>query len=298
MGIRNFNRLLTLHCPTAHEPFNLSKIKNKKVGIDAFLFLYEIKLKMKCNQKTFRMNFYDKLNPIINQKPLDVIFCFDGKSPPEKSETIQKRKDEKEKLSKKFGPNYKQYIKINQSDIDNYKNLIKSTDSFSFVQCFDEAEAALVRMEKSNLLDFIFSSDTDIIALGSSYIYKKNFQWIYVNNETIKTKLKLTKEELLDMCILMGNDFNPSVYRVGPITSWQYIQKYKTLEKVFENNANIFSEKVQQRMYRSRELFSKELGNYCLHNQLYLPDDINTAFIPLRNNKFKKISNYTSKTRK
>ena len=286
MGIRNFNRLLTIHCPTAHEPFSLSKLKNKTVGIDAFLYLYEIKLRMKNNQKTFRMNFYEKMYPIMNNKPANILFMFDGQSPPEKSETIQKRREEKEKLTLKHGPTYKQFIKINQTDINIYKNLIKTTPNFSLIYCYDEAEAGLVKLQKKKLIDYIFSSDTDIIALGGSYIYKKNFQWIYVNNETIKSKLRLNENELLDMCILMGTDFNASVYRVGPITSYQYIQKYKNLESIFENNSIIFNKNIQSRMLRSRELFKSILGNYRLHNYL----ESNDVIVPMRNYKSKGIS--------
>lgn len=283
MGIKNFNRLLNLHCSQAHEPFSLSRLKNKNIGIDAILYLYEIKSKEKGNNKTFRMNFYEKINPILRQNPKNVFFMFDGLPPLEKSETIQKRKEEKEKLRKKYGSSHRQFIKINQLDINNYKNLIKATTNCCYMYCKDEAEAGLVNLEKKGEIDYIFSSDSDIIALGSSYIFKKNYQWIYVNNETIKSALKLSSEELLSCCIMMGTDFNQAAYRIGPITSYHYIKKYKTLENTFDNNPNVFNEKIQIRMLRSRDLF-KELGEICLHNQL---DSIN-KYIPLRNLKIKK----------
>lgn len=266
MGIRNFNRLLNIHCPSAHESFNLDRLTKKNIGIDALLFLYEMKMKLKNNNKTFRTVFFEKLNPIILQKPSNVIFVFDGISPPEKSETIMRRRQDKEKLTRKHGPEYQKFIKINQNDIEMYKNIISTTSLFSLIYCKDEAEAALARLNKEGYVDFIFSSDTDLIALQSNYIYKKNYEWIYVNVDTIKSQLGLTKEQLLDLCVLMGNDFNPPLYRIGPITSFQLIKKHKTLENVFKENQ--YSIYIQNRMLRSRELFSTVLGAYVSNNIL------------------------------
>ena len=146
MGIRNFNKLVGAYT-SGHQNFPMQRLKNKNVAIDAFLWLYEIKSRMKNNRKTFRTNFFEKMHPITSQNPANVFFVFDGKAPIEKAECIRKRREEKEKMYKKYGEAGKQ-IRINKDDLQMYKNAIRSSSEFSIFQSVDEAEATMVLLWK------------------------------------------------------------------------------------------------------------------------------------------------------
>ena len=275
MGVRNLNKIIQNHVPSAHVPFRLTNIQKKNIGIDAFLWLYELKFRMNNNRKTFRVNFNEKLFPLVCQNPKNIFFVFDGKPPIEKRETLDKRREEKNRQLKRIekdGEDLK-LTHLTKNDIVLYKQIIRSSSNMSIIFGKDEAEATLARLEQNNEIQFIFSNDTDILPLGSSYIFKKNNIWMIANVETIKMKLKISQSQLIDLCIILGNDFNTSLRRVGPVTAIQLIKDYHNLENIiaavetdeiknyFPANAILLENQIN-RMRRSQKLFSFVLGDY------------------------------------
>ena len=286
MGVRNLNKLIQSHAPNTHVPFKLVNIQKKNIGIDAFLWLYELKFRMKNNRKTFRVNFNEKIFPLVCQNPINIFFVFDGKPPPEKRETLDKRREEKNRQLKRIEQDasflLNPVIQLTKNDIMLYKQTIRSTKNMSIIFGKDEAEATLARLEQKNEIQYIFSNDTDILPLGSSYIFKKNNTWMIANVETLKNKLEINQSQLVDLCIILGNDFNPSLRRVGPVTALQLIRDYQNLKniigaipdndvikKYFPLNENLLKKQIG-RMKRSQELFSSALGDYY-NFSTYLP---------------------------
>ena len=278
MGIRNLNKIIQNNASIAHAPFKLTNIHKKNIGIDAFLWLYELKFRMKNNRKTFRVNFNEKMFPLVCQNPTNIFFVFDGKPPIEKRETLDKRREERNRQLKRIEKDasilLNPVIQLTKGDIMLYKQTIRSTSNMSIIFGKDEAEAALARLEQNNTIQFIFSNDTDILPLGSSYVFKKNNVWMISNVEILKTKLEINQSQLIDLCIILGNDFNTSLRRVGPVTALQLIRQHHCLENiigVIETNDviknyfplnDILLKKQISRMRRSHELFSFILGDY------------------------------------
>lgn len=259
MGVKNLNKLIQQHAPETHRPFRMHLLHNKRIGIDAFCWLYELKFRIRNNKKSFETNFIEKLFSILSQKPALVYFVFDGRPPEEKRETLLRRKDEKKKLS----PDQK--IKLTAEDMDVYKKSIRKTRNNAILNSHDEAEATLARLEQEGHIDFIFSSDTDILPLGSSYIFRnKNNLWIYADVVLLKKKLGITQCQLVDLCVILGNDFNASLRRVGPTTAIELIQKHKSLENILQNVAKYkdIAGTTAKRMLRTKELFRNVLGDY------------------------------------
>jgi flap endonuclease-1 len=50
-------------------------------------------------------------------------------------------------------------------------------------------------------------------------------------------ELEVTREQLVDMGILIGTDFNPGVKGIGPKKALKFIKKYETMERVMEEKA-------------------------------------------------------------
>ena len=279
MGVRNINKIIQIHAPNAHAPFKLANIQKKNIGIDAFLWLYELKFRMKNNRKTFRVNFNEKIFPLVCQNPNNIFFVFDGKPPPEKRETLDKRREEKKRQLKRIEEKNASFllnpvIQLTKNDILLYKQTIRSTNNMSIIFGKDEAEATLARLEQSHEIQYIFSNDTDILPLGSSYIFKKNNIWMIANVEILKNKLEINQTQLIDLCIILGNDFNNGLRRVGPVTAIQLIRDYRHLENIisaiktseviknhFPLNATLLEKQIS-RMLRTKELFSFDLGDY------------------------------------
>lgn len=289
MGVRNLNKIIQSHAPNTHSPFKLANIQKKNIGIDAFLWLYELKFRMKNNRKPFRVNFNEKIFPLVCQNPGNIFFVFDGKPPPEKRETLDKRREEKNRqlrrIEQKDAASFllNPVIQLTKNDIVQYKQTIRSTKNMSIIFGKDEAEATLARLEQDDEIQFIFSNDTDILPLGSSYIFKKNNTWMIANVEILKSKLNINQSQLIDLCIILGNDFNPSLRRVGPVTAIQLIREYQHLENIIDaiktNDTikNYFPlnkpalENQISRMRRSQQLFSFVLGEYYKFSTYFPP---------------------------
>ena len=52
--------------------------------------------------------------------------------------------------------------------------------------------------------------------------------------EKILEVLKLTKEEFVDLCILLGHDNDPKIEGIGPVNALKFIRQYKSIEKIIE----------------------------------------------------------------
>ena len=147
-----------------------------------------------------------------------------------------------------------------------FRNIIKKTQNAAIINGCDEAEASLAKLEQQNYIDYIFSSDTDILPFGSSYVFKKNNVWFFADVVLLKKTLGIDQSQLIDLCVILGNDFNYSLKRVGPATALNIIRKYECLENILENEKykeqlSLFNE---QRMKRTKELFTYVLGEYKL----------------------------------
>lgn len=95
-----------------------------------------------------------------------------------------------------------------------------------YVDAPGEAEAQCVEFVKGGKGDIIISTDTDIIMFGGKILRTWNGTEYHVDR--ILSTLDVTQDQLRDMCILMGTDYNPRV--VGPATALKLIKSGKTLE--------------------------------------------------------------------
>jgi 5'-3' exonuclease len=102
-----------------------------------------------------------------------------------------------------------------------------------------EAEILCAELVKRGVADAVMTKDTDVLAccvpimLCDVDIGTKEFTQIRI--ETILSGLKLDELSWLDLCIMCGTDFNDNIPRVGPVTSLNYIKKYKTIETIGES---------------------------------------------------------------
>lgn len=108
--------------------------------------------------------------------------------------------------------------------------------NISFYEADSEAEGTCSLMARKGLVDGVLTEDTDVIAYGSPYMYFG----INLGNETIQElslenilqELKVNFENLQDFCILCGTDYNQNMKKIGPVKSFDLIQKYGSLENL------------------------------------------------------------------
>ena len=91
MGIPKLNKWLLERCsPPSIQKRKLDEFQDKRIAIDMSIYLYKFLIDNK-----FMENLYLFLS-ILRYNCIEPVIIFDGKSPPEKCATIQRRRTEKQ----------------------------------------------------------------------------------------------------------------------------------------------------------------------------------------------------------
>lgn len=145
-----------------------------------------------------------------------------------------------------------QILNLEPKDFETMKSLLKCFD-IPFVTASGEGEFLCAALARHGMVDAVMSTDTDTLAcLSPRVINRLDGEYFHVISlEKILHFLKITEKEFVDLCIMCGTDFNVNIPRIGPITSYELISKYKSIN-VIANKLDVSLLKYE----RVREIFS------------------------------------------
>ena len=305
MGIKGLTQLIKKHSPDSIQHVGLYTMKDKRVAIDTSIFLYKSLMNVRSKGDYLRnqdgkvishiQGLYYKANQYLTFG-ITPIFIFDGKPPQEKSECIKERvkkankckekmescTDEKEKMNLEKGS-----IRIKKEYIDDLKVLFNLM-GISYIHADGEAEAYASELCRLGFVDAVVTEDMDTLSYGCPYLYRgcidksiKRPEVVSVFNfQKIIEDLKLTHDEFIDMCILCGCDYCPTIPKVGSVRALKYIQKYKTIENLIESDEKInVPDEFKNKYEASRGLFKIfegkiDLNDLPIHNSEYMTDEL------------------------
>jgi len=248
----------------------LSSLSGKSIAVDAYNALYQFlaiirqpdgtPLKDRTGRITSHLSglFYRTANLVeMGIKP---IYVFDGVPPTLKEVEIKRRMRIKEEALVKYEQALKEG-KIEEargyaqatSHLKDYmaedsKNLLTKM-GIPWIQAPSEGEAQAAHLVKREDAEYCASQDYDSLLFGAPHLLRnitisgrrklprKNV-YIEVQPETVElnrvlTEINITHEQLIDVGILVGTDFNPDgVKGIGPKTALKLIQQHGTLEKL------------------------------------------------------------------
>jgi flap endonuclease-1 len=265
------------------EACSLTDFKNRVITIDAYNVLHQFlssirqrdgtPLKDSSGKITSHLSglFYRTANLIdVRIKP---IYVFDGKPHPMKEQIIKLRNDRRAKAEEDWkkalekGDMKTAYTKAQQTSrvtgelVEQSKELLDAL-GIPWVQAPSEGEAQASYMVKKEGFFAVGSQDFDCLLFGSPILVRNltssgrrklpNKQaYVKIGPELIHLNqglkiLGLKQKQLVDMAILIGTDFNPGVYGIGPKKSLQLIKKNGNVENVLatigQSEAPSFSE--------------------------------------------------------
>ena len=281
MGIKSLTSLIKSKSPGAIETIALYTLKDKKVAIDTSIFLYKSLANVRSNGEYLRnkdgevvSHIIGLFNKTIQYLSLGIvpIYIFDGKPPIEKREILDERNKkatESKLLSEKSSTieekqkHEKNSIRIKKHHIDDLKKLFTMM-GVSYIHPDGEAEAYASELCRKGVVDYVVTEDMDTLVHGCPLMIrscldksiKRNDVVSVINLETILTDFQMTMPEFIDMCILCGCDYCPTIPKVGTVRSYNYIHTHKTIEKFIESGkcANIPKEFID-RYSSARKLF-------------------------------------------
>ncbi len=255
----------------------LSDLTNQVVAIDAFNTLHQFlsiirqrdgsPLVDSAGRVTSHLSGLLYRTASLVEAGVKPLFVFDGKPPDLKSETLNRRKEVRESSREKWenakavgdlesAYKYAQASsKVNQEIVEDSKYLL-NVMGVPFVQapCEGEAQAAHIVLKKD--ANCVASQDYDSFLFGAPIVVRnlavtgkrklpgKN---MYVDVEPEKIELdetlealEITREQLIDIAICVGTDYNKGLEKVGPKTALKLIKKHGDIYSVLnEKKAEI-----------------------------------------------------------
>ena len=268
---------------------NLESFSNKIIAIDAYNAIYQFLasirgpdgLQLSDAEGRITSHLSGLLYRNVNFLSLGIkpVYVFDGKPPSLKTAEIERRKQIKKDATVKYEKaiaegNMEDARKFAQQTTSMKDGMVKESKQFltyfgiPYIEAPSEGEATAAHLTNTGQAYASASQDYDSILCGAKKLVR-NFTnsgrrkipnrntYIDVLPEVIETQktldsIKMTREELIDVGILIGTDFNPNGFeRIGPKTAMKLIRQHKRLEDIpqiqeqlgqieFEQIRNIF----------------------------------------------------------
>ncbi|MGD2249297.1 MAG: flap endonuclease-1 [Candidatus Methanofastidiosia archaeon] len=208
---------------------------------------------------------------LLHDYSIRLVYVFDGEPPELKKKELKKRRKIKEKAKKEWEKalQSKDYAKAYAKSTMMSRltpEMIKDTKALlgllgiPFVQAPSEAEAQAAYMTKD--VYGAASRDYDTLLFGATrqvryvtiqgreYLPSKGVSRKYepeiIDLHKFLAHLGITREQLVDMSIVMGNDFSPGVRGIGPKRGLKLIKKYKKLENAPDDILNELPENLDE----------------------------------------------------
>ncbi len=187
------------------------------------------------------------------------VFVFDGKPPDLKMKTLKARREYRDKARREwedavkrqdYSAAWKKAVRmdsLNKAMQDDAKTVLTLL-GIPYVQAPEEGEAQAAHMARKGDVWAANSRDYDSVLFGAPrlvrYITISGQEFLpskgtsrplipeLIELEELLKALEISREQLIDLAILVGTDFNQGIKGVGPKTALKLIKKHATLENL------------------------------------------------------------------
>ncbi|MFX1374914.1 MAG: flap endonuclease-1 [Promethearchaeota archaeon] len=251
----------------------------KAIAIDAFNTIYQflaiIRQRDGTPLKDYQGNITSHLSGLfyrsINFLEHDIkpIYVFDGTPPDLKLDTIRERKKIKEEAQKKMieaqdaedfkeAKKFAQFTsKLDEGMVEESKKLIESM-GIPIIQASSEGEAQSAYMVDVGDAWACASQDYDTLLFGGERLIRNfaisrsrkvkdttvTLDIEYVSLSKFLKNLGITREQLVEMGVLIGTDFFPGIKGIGQKTALDLIKNYGSIEKILKSNIKVGNKEI------------------------------------------------------
>jgi len=240
-------------------------MSGQRVAVDVFLNAYQFitslvgqdgkPLSFNGKPVAHLMGFLDRATWML-ENGIEPVFFFDGRPHNLKMETLAGRKERKvnavEKweaaveagdmtLAKKLGPQTAEYTR----DMVAETKLLFDHLGLVWIEAPMEAEGAGAVRCANGEVAAVASQDWDTLLYGSPVMIRnltshgrRKFGRVISAEKVVLQELldthEITREQLVDLAIMIGTDFHPGIKGIGPKTGLKLIKKHGNMEEVAE----------------------------------------------------------------
>jgi flap endonuclease-1 len=311
LGVKNLSALFSTADTDVRKSISLQELSGKTIALDAFNQLFQFLASIRDDRGRSMADTEGRITShligiltrgcALLQEDIRPVYIFDGKSHPLK----QREKDRRKELTRLAEIEYEKALK--EGDIVRAKKFAQRTNKLTpdmiddakillegmgipWFQAPSEGEAQAAQLAAEGAVWATASQDYDAMLFGSPRLIRnlnlsgrRNLpggRSIEIKPEIIElpqllSTLEITREQLIDLGMLLGSDFNPDGFaKVGPKTAFKFIKKYGTFETIYANETLI---KVKEIPFSEiRDIFLKP----NVKKNLHLPEG--TIFDPER----------------
>jgi flap endonuclease-1 len=251
------------------ETLSLSDLSGREIAVDAFNSIYSFlaiirqvdgtPLKDRKGRVTSHLSglFYRNIN--LLEKGIHPVYVFDGEPPQLKSEEIERRRIVRKEARKEWKKAKEEgrmedarkaaqaSSKFTKDMVIDSKELLSAL-GIPHIQAPSEGEALAAQLVQKNLVWASASQDNDSLLYGCPRMIRNltisgrrkspsSSGYITIEPELIDLDLNLrlleiSHEQLIDIAILIGTDYNDSPKGIGPKTALKLVKKHASLEEI------------------------------------------------------------------
>jgi len=253
------------------ETITLDDLQNRIVVIDAYNVLHQFlasirqrdgtPLKDAKGEVTSHLSGLIQRTANLVEAKIQPVYSLDGTPHKLKAKTLEERKQRKIKAEKEYKEaieagdlatarsKAQQTGRLTDEMIDQTKELLQAL-GIPYVQAPSEGEAQACYMVRKGDAYAVGSQDYDCLLVGSPILVRNltssgrrklpgKEAYVKVNIKQIRLEpnlknLEISHEQLVDMAILIGTDFNDGIHGIGPKKSLKLIKEHGNIEKALD----------------------------------------------------------------
>jgi flap endonuclease-1 len=254
------------------EQTSLKALKGRSFAVDASIEIHQFLALVRKRDGTLFTDTHGRVTShliglltrtsrLISDFDMKPVFVFDGKPNPLKTKTVEVRREARKKAEVEYSEavSKKDYAKawskavmtgrVTGSVLDDSKRLL-TLMGIPWLEALEDAEAQASYMAAKGDVWAVGSKDYDCLLYGAPvlarYLTLTGREWLPAQRrsrllipELIKLSenlalLDITREQLVDLAILVGTDFNQGVKGIGPKKALQLVHNYGSIEQMPE----------------------------------------------------------------
>ncbi|XP_066434246.1 flap endonuclease 1-like isoform X2 [Eleutherodactylus coqui] len=235
MGIKQLADLIAEEAPAAVSTESAASYTGKVLAIDASIFIHQFDsaLPALTNRKGENISVLQGLfqrTAFMLQNGIKPLYVFDG-IPPE-NKRFKDTKEGKVQFKRRVNPSLTP---------DRFKDLktLLSHLGVPYIQAPSEAEATCAHLVVNNVAWGAVTEDMDALPFNCHRLIRnlkadKKIKVQEYNLPEILKRLKLSREQFVDLCILLGCDYTEKIRGLGRKKAFKMIQQYKSIEGILQ----------------------------------------------------------------
>jgi len=242
----------------------MSAFFGRKIAIDASMCLYQFIIAIRAGPD--QQNLTDDSGEITSHLQgmfnrtlrlmdhgIKPVYVFDGKPPTLKGGELEKRKERRaeaeaelkaaidEESKDDIEKFQRRTVYVTKEQNAECKRLLKLM-GVPYVEAPGEAEATCAAMTKAGLVYATGTEDMDALTFDSPRLIRnlmaaeaRGLPITEIDLERALEALNMTRQEFIDLCILLGCDYTGTIRGIGPKKAFDLIRQYKTIEEALKH---------------------------------------------------------------